>query len=67
MNLKTAAFLAMIGMILLTILVSADFVRIVLGVMHDVIPAMSLLRSLVYLLASVTVTMFLFVFHKSQS
>ena len=55
MNLKSAAFLAMVGMTLLTILVAADFVNIMLGVMRDVLPAMSLLRSLIYLLASLTV------------
>ena len=54
MNLKSAAFLAMVGMTLLTILVAADFVNIMLGVMRDVLPAMSLLRSLIYLLASLT-------------
>jgi hypothetical protein len=52
MNLKTAAFLALIGMALLTILLAADFINVVMGVMRDVVPAMALLRSLIYLLAS---------------
>jgi hypothetical protein len=48
MSLKTAAFLALIGMILLTVLVIADFINTVTGIMHEVVPAMALLRSLVY-------------------
>ena len=67
MNLKSAAMLALVGMILLTILVAADFLITVSGVMHDVLPAMSLLRSLINMLATLTVTLFLFVFHKNQS
>jgi hypothetical protein len=67
MRLKTSAFLALIGMILLTVLVTADFINTVTGIMHDVVPAVALLRSLVYLLASLTVTVFFYVFQKSQS
>ena len=67
MSLKTSAFLALIGMILLTVLVTADFINTVAGIMHDVVPAVALLRSLVYLLASLTVTVFFYVFQKSQS
>jgi hypothetical protein len=67
MSLKNSAFLAFVGMLLLTVLVAADFINTVLGIMRDVVPAMALLRSLIYLLASFTVTVFLFVFHKAQS
>jgi hypothetical protein len=67
MSLKTSAFLALIGMILLTVLVTADFINTVMGIMHDVVPAVALLRSLVYLLASLTVTVFFYFFQKSQS
>jgi hypothetical protein len=66
MSLKSAAFLAFIGMILLTILVAADFIKTVTGIMHDVVPAMALLRSLIYLLASVTVTVCFWVFQRAQ-
>ncbi len=66
MRLKTAALLAFIGMLLLTVLVVADFINITLGIMHDVVPAMALVRSLVYLLASLTVTVFFYVFHRAQ-
>ncbi len=61
MTLKTAALLALIGMILLTVLMAADFVNIVLAFLRDVVPAMALLRSLIYVLASLTVTVFFWV------
>ena len=67
MSLKTAAFLALVGMALLTILLAADFINAVLGVMRDVVPAMALVRSLIYLVASLTVTVFLYVFQRAQS
>jgi hypothetical protein len=67
MGLKTAASLALLGMLLLTILVAADFINTVLGVVRDVVPAMALLRSLVYLLASSSVTVFIYVFSRTQS
>jgi hypothetical protein len=67
MSLKTAALLALIGMMLLTVLVAADFIKVVSGVMQDVVPAMALLRFVVYVLASLTVTVFFYVFYKKQS
>jgi len=67
MSLKTAAFLALIGMILLTVLLAADFINTFLGVMRDLIPVMALFRALVYLLASLSLAVFLYVFHKTQS
>ena len=67
MSLKNAALLALIGTILLTVLVVANFIITVLGVMRDLIPAMALLTSLVHLFASLTVVVFLYVFHRKQS
>jgi hypothetical protein len=67
MSLKNAAFLALIGTILLTVLVAAQFIRTVLGVMRDVIPAMTLLTSLVHLFAILTVLVFFYVFYRKQS
>jgi hypothetical protein len=66
MNLKSAAFLALVGMILLSILVIADFINVVQGVLRDLIPVVMLLRSIIYLLASLGVTVFLWVFHRTQ-
>ena len=67
MTLKNAAFLAWIGMALLTVLVAAGFIRDVLNVASGVTPAMALLTSLIHLMASLGVTVFLYVFHKAQS
>jgi uncharacterized membrane protein len=67
MSLKNAALLALVGTLLLTILLAADFINTFLGVVREVIPAMALLRSLVYLIASLTVTVFFYVFNRAQS
>ena len=67
MTLKNAAFLAVAGMLLLTILLAADFVNTLLNVARGLIPAMALLRSLVYLFAGLTVTVYFYVFNKVQS
>lgn len=66
MNLKSAAFLALVTMLLLTLLVIADFINVVLGVLRDILPAMMLLRSIIYLMASIGLTVFLWVFHRAQ-
>jgi hypothetical protein len=46
---------------------AADFIMTVSGVLNEVVPAMALLRSLVYLLASLSVTVFFYAFNKAQS
>ena len=66
MNLRSAAFLALVGMILLTVLLIADFVNVLLGVMRDIVPMAMLLRSLIYALASLAVTVFFWVFYRAQ-
>ena len=67
MTLKSAAFLALIGTLLLTILLAADFLTTVSGVLGDVVPAVAFLRSLLYLFASVSALVFFYVFHRAQS
>ena len=67
MSLKNAAFLALIGTLVLTIVLAADFVRVLLGILRDIIPAMALPRALVYLFASLCVTIFFVVFYRSES
>jgi hypothetical protein len=54
MTLKNAAFLALIGTLLLTITLAGDFINAVLGVVRGLVPAMAVLGSLVYLVASLT-------------
>jgi hypothetical protein len=67
MTLKTAAFLALVGTLLLTVLLAMDFVNSLLAVVRGLIPAMAVLRSLICLVAGLTVTLFFYVFHKAQS
>jgi hypothetical protein len=67
MTLKNAALWALIGTLLLTVLVAADFIKTVSGVLNDVTPAMAIFRSLIYLLASLSVTVFFYIFSKAQS
>jgi hypothetical protein len=66
MTLKSAAFFALIGMILLTVLLALGFIRDVSAILAGAIAAMALLKSLIHLLASLSVTVFLYVFHKAQ-
>jgi hypothetical protein len=67
MTLKSAALFALIGMILLTVLLALGFIRDVTAFLAGAIAAMALLKSLIHLLASLSVTIFLYVFHKAQS
>lgn len=67
MSLKSAALFALIGMILLTVLLAAGFIRDVLGFGSGAVAAAELLSSGVHLLAGLSVAVFLYVFHKAQS
>ncbi len=66
MTLRSAAILALIGTLLLTLLTAVDFIRTVLGVLRDVIPAIAIVRSFICLLAAATVTVFFYVFSRAQ-
>jgi len=67
MSVKTAAFLALVGTILVTVLMALDLVRDLTGIVGGLVPAASLFRSLIATFASLTATLFLFVFYKRQS
>lgn len=67
MTLKGAAFFALICMALLTLLLLSGFIRDVSASMAGAIAAVTLLASLIHLLASLSVTVFLFVFYRSHS
>jgi hypothetical protein len=67
MTLKNAAFLALLGMILVTILLVAGFIGDVLGVARGLIPANRLLTSFIYAVAGLSMVVFLYAFHKTQS
>jgi hypothetical protein len=62
MTLKNVALLAFLGTLLLTIVVVFDFVNTELGVLRDIVPAVAVPRSLIYLFASAGVTVFFYVF-----
>jgi hypothetical protein len=67
MRLKNAALFALIAMILLSVLLAADFLRDLLSFARGALAAIDLLTSAIRLLASLGVTVFLYVFHKNQS
>ena len=67
MTLKTAALFAMIGMTLLTVLLAIGIIRDLSALVAGAIAAMVFLASLIHLLASMGVAVFLFVFYKAQS
>jgi hypothetical protein len=58
MSLKNAAFLALIGMMLLSVLLLAGFIRDVSVAVGGALPAVRVFTSLIYLLASFGVTLF---------
>ena len=66
MSLKSAALLALIGVLLLSVLAVAHFVTTVTGVLRDVIPAMALLTSIIHVFACLSVLVFLYVFYQKQ-
>jgi hypothetical protein len=66
MTLKNAAFFALIGMALLTVLVTVGLITNVSGVMGGYIPAVAVLTSLIQWVASLSLLVFFIVFHKAQ-
>jgi len=66
MTLKNASSLALVGMILLTVLMTADSIISISGVLRGIVPALTLLMSLIHLFASFAVTVFFYVFHRAQ-
>ena len=67
MSLRQASFLALIGTLLLSILLVFDLVLDVLSMARGLIPAVTLLTSLIHSFAAVSVTVFFYVFHRAQS
>jgi len=67
MTLKNAAFFAFIGMALLTVVCAVGFLGDVSALLAGAIAPMMVLGSLIHLLASLSVAVFLYVFHKTQS
>jgi hypothetical protein len=57
----------LIGIALLTVVLAIGFIRDVSGFLADAVAAMELLKSGIKLLASLSVAVFLYAFHKAQS
>jgi hypothetical protein len=66
MTIKNASLLALVGAMLTTALLLATFGFTLLNVLRGLVPAMSLFSSLIYAFGSFSVTVFFFVFHRSQ-
>jgi len=66
MGLKTAAFLALIGMLLVTIVYLAAFVNDLTAFFQNAVAVMTLLSAGIHLFAAFTVTLFFFVFYRVQ-
>jgi hypothetical protein len=66
MTLKNAAFLALIGTILTTLLLVYNLIFSVLNVMRGLIPLDTLFSTLIYAFASLTVAVFFFVFYRQS-
>jgi hypothetical protein len=66
MNLKNAAFLALIGTLLLTVLVAMGFINDALGVARGIIAPVKLVVSLIETFAGVTAVVFFYVVHRRQ-
>ena len=67
MTLKNAAFFAFIGMTLLTVVCALGFISDMSALLAGAIASVRVLASLIHLLASLSVAVFLYVFHKTQS
>jgi hypothetical protein len=67
MTLKNAAFFAFIGMTLLTVVCAVGVVGDISALLAGAIAPMMMLQSLIHLLANLSVTVFFYVFHKTQS
>jgi hypothetical protein len=66
-GLKNAAFFAFIGMLLLTVLDAAGFLRDFSGFLGNAVAAIAVLESAIRLFASLTVTVFLLVFWRREA
>jgi hypothetical protein len=67
MTLKNAALLALIGTILITLLLVWTFVFNVVNVLRSLVPALTLFSSFIYAFAGLSVAVFFYVFHRTQS
>ena len=67
MTMRSAASLALIGAVLVTIVLVVGFVFDLLNVLRGLIPVLRLVTSFIYAFAGVGAVVFLCVFRKAQS
>ncbi len=65
MTLKNAAFFALVGMVLLTVLVTIRLITDISGVLGGYVPVVALLTSIVQCVASVSLLVFFVVYHRT--
>jgi hypothetical protein len=66
MTLKNAAWVALIGTILMTALLLWTFVLTFLNVLRDLVPAVALFSPFIYGFGCFSVMVFFYVFHRAQ-
>ena len=67
MTVQTAASMALIGAVLVTILLVVGFVFDLLNALRGLVPALRVVASFIYAFAAVGAVVFLCVFRKTQS
>ena len=67
MTLKSAALLALVGMILLTILMAVGSIVSLTGFLRGVVSAVAMLSALIRFFAALSLAVFFFFFHKTQA
>jgi hypothetical protein len=67
MTTKNASLLALIGTVLITALLLWTFVFNLLNVLRGLTPAVTIFPTFIYMVGSLAVAVFFFVFHRSQS
>jgi len=67
MTMRSAASLALLGAVLVTILLVVGFVLDLLNVLQGLIPALKLVTSFIYAFAGVGAVVFLWAFRNAQS
>lgn len=66
MSLRNAAFFAIVGMALWTVLTAVGLVRTISGVADGILPAITLVTSLIQFVAALSLLVFFVVFQRSQ-
>ena len=67
MTLKSSAFLALIGTLLLTILLIVGLIYDLINLGQGLIPVTTVLSALIHSFAALSVTIFFYTFHRAQS